>query len=63
MDVERELQYVLAWRIHSCFVEKVIGTITQDTPLRPSSTTFDHNSGQSVEQARSFSARGVEILP
>ena len=40
----RELSYVLAWRIHSCCIGRVIWTITQDTPLRPSSTTFDHNS-------------------
>ena len=40
----RELSYVLAWRIHSFCIGRVIWTITQDTPLRPSSTTFDHNS-------------------
>jgi hypothetical protein len=42
--VERELSYVLAWRIHSFSVGRVIWTITQDTPPCPSSTTFDHNS-------------------
>jgi hypothetical protein len=46
VDGERELPYVLAWRIPSCGVGRVIWTITQDTPLCPSSTTFDHNSSR-----------------
>jgi hypothetical protein len=36
VDGERELQYLVARRIHSCFVGRMIWTITQDTPLRPS---------------------------
>src|SRR5262249_52280622 len=44
VDVERALQYLVPWRIHSCSVGRVIWTITQDTPPQPSSTTFDHNS-------------------
>jgi hypothetical protein len=47
VDGERELQYLVAWRIHSFFVGRVIWTITQDTPLWPSSTTFEYNSVQS----------------
>jgi hypothetical protein len=42
--VERGLPYVLAWRIHSFCVGRVLWTITQDTPPWPSSTTFEYNS-------------------
>ena len=44
MDLERGLQYLVAWRIYSFCVGRVIWTITQDTPLWPSSTPFEYNS-------------------
>src|SRR5262249_55748877 len=44
VDGGREWSSVLALRLHSFGVGRVIWTSPQDTPLWPSSTTFDHNS-------------------
>ena len=44
VDMERTWQDVLAWRIHSFFVERVTWTIIQDTPPQPSSIIFALNS-------------------